>query len=247
MKTAILTHAQSVEARKNLNLQQPAVVSGIKTQYPEITFTKTYLSEFESGARNLPSKTLRAMRDYYTAEGHEFTDLSDETNDPHPGEQVRVVRDAVVICDQLTYSQCGAIQDRVRELLAGLQRDLSIKAVEGLFDLYDDETDLARDKAIAVLAEVGVLYAALFGACPFKAPSEAILNTPRKAETISEVLSIRFAEALKFISNTDQDTRSKYDGDVDVSGGTSDDPALDGDGSKATAKPRRPSFSMADL
>lgn len=206
MKSVILTPAQSIEARENLSLQQPVVVSGIKSQYPDITFTKTYLSEFESGARNLPPKTLRAMRDYYEAEGHEFADSLVASNDLQPGEQVRVMRDAVVVCDQLTHSQRGIIQDRVRELLAGLQGDLSKKAGEGLFDLYDDETDLARDKAITVLAEIGVLYATLFGGCPFKAPSEAILNAPRKAETISDVLSIRFAEALGLTSNPDLET-----------------------------------------
>ena len=128
MKTVILTPAQSIEARENLNLQQPVVVSGIKSQYPDITFTKTYLSEFESGARNLPPKTLRAMRDYYESEGHEFTDSQESVNDPLPGESVRVIRDAVVVCDRLSYSQRGAIQDRIRDLLAGLQSDVLKKA-----------------------------------------------------------------------------------------------------------------------
>lgn len=232
MKTAILTPAQSIEARENLNLQQPVVVSGIKSQYPDITFTKTYLSEFESGSRNLPTKTLRALRDYYETEGHEFSDMPEAANDPQPGEQVRVVRDAVVVSDRLTHSQRGAIQDRVRGLLAGLQESLRKKAAEGIIDPYDDETDLARDRAIAVFGEIGVLYTVLFNNCPLNAPSEAILNSPRKAETISDVLSIRFAEALKFISDTDQNTRSK-NGSEGASGSGSDDPALDGDGTQA--------------
>ena len=82
MKTVILTPAQSIEARENLSLQQPIVVSGIKSQYPGITFTKTYLSEFESGSRNLPAKTLRCLRDFYEAEGHVFTDTQEVANDP---------------------------------------------------------------------------------------------------------------------------------------------------------------------
>lgn len=231
MKTAILTPAQSIEARENLNLQQPIVVSGIKSQYPDITFTKTYLSEFESGSRNLPPKTLRCLRDYYEEQGHEFVDQVGAVNEPQPGDQVRVVRDAMVVNDRLTHSQCGTIQDRVRDLLAELQSDLHQKAGSGVFDLYDDETDLARDKAIVVLAEVGVLYATLFGNCPVKTPSEALLDAPRKAETISDVLSIRFAEALKLTFDTQQNTRSK-NGSTGTSGGGDDVPALDGDGNK---------------
>lgn len=234
MKTAVLTPAQSIEARENLNLQQPAVVSGVKSQHPEITFTKTYLSEFESGSRNLPVKTLAALRDYYEAEGHEFADMPEAANDAQPGDQVRVVRDAVVVSDRLTHSQRGAIQDRVRDLLDGLQEGLRKKAACGIFDPYDDETELARDRAIAVFGEIGVLYAMLFDNCPLNAPSEAILKAPRKAETISDVLSIRFSEAFKLISDIQQNSRSK-DGSTGASGGGDNDPALDGDGSKLTA------------
>lgn len=230
MKPAILTPAQSVEARENLNLQQPAVVSGIKSEYPDITFTKTYLSEFESGVRNLPLKTLRAMRDFYEAQGHEFNDAPETDNDSHPGDQVRVVRDALVVCDRLTHSQRGAIQDRVREHLAQLHVDLRQKAGRGVFELYDDETDLARDKAIAVFAEIGILYVSLLGNGLLKAPSDELLKAPGDAKTISDVLSIRFADALKLIS----DSRSE-DGSAGASGGDDDDPALDGDGSKFTA------------
>lgn len=213
MKTAILTPAQSVEARENLNLQQPIVVSGIKAQFPEITFTKTYLSEFESGARNLPPKALRCLRDYYEEQGHEFSDQPEESNDPQPGESVRVVRDAVVLCGRLTNSQRGAIQDRIRDLMAGLQSDLRKKAGGGVFDLYDDETDAARDKAIPILAEVGVLYATLFGNCSFKAPSEALLKAPREAKTISDVMSLRFAEALCLASDSDSKADKKSTGE----------------------------------
>ncbi|MBI5431165.1 MAG: hypothetical protein HY938_12030 [Nitrosomonadales bacterium] len=202
MKPAILTPEQSIEARENLSLQQPVVVSGIKAQFPEITFTKTYLSEFESGSRNLPSKTLRCLKDFYEEQGHIFTDMPEAANDPQPGDQVRVVRDAVVVCDSLTHSQRGAIQDRIRHLLAELLSDVQEKAGSGFFDLYDEATEEARDKAIPVLAEVGVLYATLFDNCPFGAPSEALLKAPREAETISDVLSIRFAEALSIVSNT---------------------------------------------
>lgn len=237
MKAAILTPAQSIEARENLNLQQPIVVSGIKSQYPDITFTKTYLSEFESGSRNLPPKTLRCLRDYYEEQGHEFADIPETANDPQPGDQVRVVRDALIVCDRLTHFQRGAIQDRVRDLLLGLQGDLRQKAQEGLiFSLYSEETEEARDKAIAVLAEIGVLYATLFDNCPFKAPSEAILKAPGKAETISDVLSIRFADALKLISDTNQNTRGD-NGGGNASGSGSNDPALDGDGTKAVIPP----------
>lgn len=234
MKTAILTPAQSIEARENLNLQQPIVVSGIKSQYPDITFTKTYLSEFESGSRNLPLKTLRAMRDFYETQGHEFDDSQEAANDPQAGDQVRVVRDAVVVSDRLTHSQRGAIQDRVRELLAGLQDGLRKKTAEGIIDPYDDETDLARDRAIAVFGEIGVLYTLLFGNCPLNAPSEAILKAPRKAKIISDVLSIRFAEAFKLASDDQQNSRSE-NGSAGASGGGSNDPALDGDGAKAVA------------
>lgn len=209
MKTAILTPAQSIEARESLSLQQPLVVSGIKAQFPEITFTKTYLSEFESGSRNLPPKTLRCVRDFYEEQGHEFTDQPDAANDPQPGESVRVVRDAVVLCDRLTHSQRGAIQDRIRDLMAGLQNDLRKKAGGGVFDLYDDETDSARDKAIPILAEVGVLYATLFDNCSFKAPSEALLKAPRDAKTISDVLSLRFSEALGLASDSDLGAKKK--------------------------------------
>lgn len=227
MKTVTLSPAQSVEARENLNLQQPAVVSGVKAQYPDITFAKTYLSEFESGSRNLPPKTLRCLRDFYEAQGHTFSDMPEAANDPQPGDAVRVVRDAVVVCHRLTHSQRGAIQDRIRELQSGLQGDVRQKAGGGVFDLYDDETDLARDKAIAVLAEVGVLYAALFDNCPFKSPSESLLNAPREAETISDVLSIRFAEALKLISDADEKTRGD-NGGTGASGSGSNDPAMEG-------------------
>lgn len=209
MKSAILSPAQSIEARENLSLQQPIVVSGVKAQFPEITFTKTYLSEFESGSRNLPPKVLRCLRDFYEEQGHEFTDQPDAAIDPLPGESVRVVRDAVVICDRLTHSQRGAIQDRIRDLLAGLQNDMRKKAGGGIFDLYDDETDAARDKAIPILAEVGVLYATLFDNCSFKAPSEALLKAPREAKTISDVMSLRFAEALSLASNPDSDAGEK--------------------------------------
>lgn len=209
MKTAILTPAQSVEARENLNLQQPIVVSGIKAQFPEITFTKTYLSEFESGARNLPPKALRCLRDFYEEQGHEFTDQPDEASDLLPGESVRVVRDAVILCDRLSHKQRGAIQDRIRDLMAGLQNDLRKKAGGGIFDLYDDETDSARDKAIPILAEVGVLYATLFDNCSFKAPSEALLKAPREAKTISDVLSLRFSEALSLASDSDLGAKKK--------------------------------------
>lgn len=157
------------------------------------------------------------------------------------------MRDAVVLCDRLTYSQRGALQDRIRDLLAGLKNDLRKKAAEGLFELYDDETDLARDKAITALAEVGVLYATLFGNCLFKAPSEAILNAPSKAETISDVLSIRFAEALKLISDSDQNTRGN-NGGAGASGGGNGDPALDGDEIKtATSRTATKPFSLESL
>lgn len=115
------------------------------------------------------------------------------------------------MCDRLTHSQRGEIQDRLRNLLVELQSDIRQKAGSGVFDMYDDATDLARDKAITVLAEVGVLYAALFGNCLFKTPSKALLNAPREAKTISDVLSIRFAEAHKFIS-----------GDADIASDSSD-------------------------
>ncbi|MBI5658032.1 MAG: hypothetical protein HZC43_00405 [Nitrosomonadales bacterium] len=233
MKPAILTPAQSVEARENLNLQQPAVVSGVKTRFPEITFTKTYLSEFESGARNLPPRTLRAMRDYYEEQGHVFSDAPEAANDPQAGDQVRVVRDALVLSESFTHFQRGAIQDRIKDLLAGLQDGLRKKAAEGFIELYDDETDLARDRAIALLAEVGVLYTGLFGNCPLRAPSEALLKAPRKAKTISDVVALRFTGALLL---TEPNPRSESGGG-DASGGSSDVPALDGDGQKATTSP----------
>lgn len=218
---AILSPAQSVEARENLNLQQPAVVSGVKSQHPDITFTKTYLSEFESGSRNLPLKTLRCLLDFYEAQGHEFTDAPEAANDPQAGEQVRVVRDAVVVCDRLTHAQRGAIQDQIRNLLAELKSDLRQKASKGMFDLYDDDTDLARDKAIAVFAEIGLLYASLFGSCLLKTPSEALLNAPREAETISDVISIRFAEALKFTASTPLNPVTDDGSAKDLAGGDS--------------------------
>lgn len=246
MKTAILTPAQSVEARENLNLQQPVVVSGIKAEHPGITFTKTYLSEFESGSRNLPLKTLRAMRDFYEAQGHEFDDSQEAANDPQAGEQVRVVRDAVVVSDRLTHSQRGAIQDRARDLLAGLQESLRKKAAEGIIDPYDDETDLARDRAIAVFGEIGVLYTMLFDNCPLNAPSEAILKAPRKAKNISDVLSIRFAEAFKLISETNQNTRGD-NGGAGASGGDDGDPNSDGDGSPLDTPRATSSFKLGSI
>ena len=226
---SILTSEQSRAARRALNLTQSQAIE-------KSSLSGYKLKQFESGFADPEGVApfLRELRDFYEAQGYQFEDLPDAANNPQAGDQVRVVRDAVVVCHNLTYSQRGAIQDRIRDLLAGLQGDLCKKAAEGLFEFFDDETDLARDKAIAVLAEVGVLYTTLFGNCLFKSPSEAILKAPRKAETISDVLSIRFAEALKFISDSDQNARGN-NGGAGASGGGSDDPALDGDGVKAVA------------
>lgn len=202
----------------------------------ELGIPRTYLSEFRNGDRRLRPEQLAKLLDYFQSKGVEFTGTPDAANDPQPGEAVRVVRDAVIVCDRLTYSQRGAIQDRVRDLLAGLQGDLRKKAVEGFRDPYDDATDMARDKAIVVLAEVGVLYATLFDNCPFKTPSEALLNAPREAKTISDVLSLRFSEALKLISDTDQNTRDDS-GDAGASGSGSNDPAKGDDGTPAATPP----------
>lgn len=203
---AILAPEQSRMARRALGMTQNQVIEkGHLSGYK--------LKQFESGFADPEGVApfLRKLRDFYETQGHEFTDLPYASNDPIAGEAVRVVRDALIVCDRLTHSQRGEIQDRLRNLLVELQSDIRQKAGSGVFDMYDDATDLARDKAITVLAEVGVLYAALFGNCLFKTPSKALLNAPREAKTISDVLSIRFAEAHKFIS-----------GDADIASDSSD-------------------------
>lgn len=195
MKT-VLTSEQSRAARRTLDLTQSQAIeksglSGYK------------LKQFESGFADPESVApfLRELRDFYEGQGYQFEETPAEIGGLQPGDQVRVVRDAVVVCHKLSHGQHGAIQDRIREFLADLQGGLREKAEEGFFSLYSDETELARDKAIAVLAEVGLLYSTLFGYCPFKAPSDLLLDAPRKAETIADVLSVRFAEALRFVSD----------------------------------------------
>lgn len=144
MKT-IITAEQSRMARRALDLTQNQViqkggVSGYK------------LKQFESGFADPEGVTpfLRELRDFYEAEGYQFTDTLETTaSAPVAGETVRVVRDALIVCDRLTHSQRGAIQDRVRLLLGSLNRDIEQKAVGGVFELYDSDTDMARDNAIA--------------------------------------------------------------------------------------------------
>jgi len=208
-------------------------VAGIKAQFPAITFSKTVLSEFESGRRNLTSLVQRALRDYFEAQGHEFSDVPDAANEAQPpqaGEQVRVVRDAVVVCDRLSHSERGALQDRIGGLLQELQSDGKTKATEGFIDPYDDETDLKRDQSIAKFAEVGLLYSILFRQCPIGAPSEVILKNPRAAKNIAEVLAVHFSQTFKLITT---DNRGELNG-VGASDGGHNDSALDGDEGKAT-------------
>lgn len=218
----ILTSEQSRAARRSLSLTQSQAIeksglSGYK------------LKQFESGFADPDGVApfLRELRDFYEAQGYQFEDLPNAANEPQPGESVRVVRDAMVVCHHLTHSQRGIIQDRIRELLAGLQGDLSRHAEGGFFSLYSEETEAARDKAIAVLAEVGLLYATLFGNCLLKAPSEVILKAPGKVETVSDVLSLRFAEALKLTSDPNQKIKDD-EGVADASGNTSADSTSDG-------------------
>jgi len=202
MKTQIITGTQSLEARDNLSLSQPDVVAGVRNQNPSITFNKGYMSEFEGGRRILSVLAQRALRDYYESQGHEFSDGIPANDDDitQPGDHVRVVRDAMIVCDRLSHSQRGAVQDRIRDLLEQILTEGKTKANEGIFDTYDDQTDLKRDKAIANLAEVGLLYSLLFRQCPIGEASKDVLNRPNKAKTISEVLAIRFSQVFKLVS-----------------------------------------------
>lgn len=197
----IITPAQSVEARENLSLQQPVVVSGIKAQYPGIVFPKTYLSEFESGSRNLPPKTLSCLRGFYEEQGHKFADVpnavpSSSVASPSPRLDASLkVEYFFPLSNNIPDEVIGNAMDIMEENDARLAVLLKAKAEreQGFFGDGEltEETEAVLQETFALLAGNYVIFRMLRGWRAFNQPP-----ADENSKTVRDVLLETFKQPL---------------------------------------------------
>jgi transcriptional regulator with XRE-family HTH domain len=186
---------------------------------------RQYLSEFKNGSRNLQPALQRQLRDYFEAQGIEFSDPDESDND---------VDDNAEPASKKTKRQQGEAfafpVDFISEALTGRQREELLKRISanekkaevilkkpveygflsGVFVNYlTDEAENDYSELLAIYADTCLTIRALHGTPQVKPLSPQLAEEGAKLPTFADLLNYRQSGLLKLTASRGRPLESK--------------------------------------